>query len=246
MEYLDMIKRAEFYLKNPAMNKWRKHEFDYKQYLKFSQPWLSKYCFKTVLDIGANIGQSAIAFSLAFPEAKIHSFEPLPDCYDKLKYVAEQLPNVTAHGYALGRETGEISFERNAYSPSSSLLKIARNHINHFPHTGSTISMSVPVVRLDDYISQLSIKEDLLLKIDVQGYEHHVIEGGKQVLAKSKVVIIETSFEVLYDNQPLFNEVYASMLELGFTYMGSFDQLKSPITGQILQQDAIFIKSQRS
>ena len=242
MNILEKIEKGKFFLKNPAFSKWRKYEFDYQQYLKFNQPWLTSYRFNSILDIGANVGQSAIALSLAFPEAHVHSFEPIPDCYERLKMVTHMLPNATAHAYALGSATGEVSFERNAYSPSSSLLKITDKHIAHFPHTGSVTSTNVPVVKLDDYVDQLQLLDNTLIKIDVQGFEHEVIKGAENTLRRCKVVIVETSFETLYDKQPLFDEIYKAMSNLGFVYKGSFDQLQSPATGQNLQQDAIFIK----
>lgn len=242
MDYVEKFKKAQFYFNNPSLNRWRKYEFDYKQYIKFKQKWLSENEFKTILDIGANVGQSAIALSLAYPQASIHSFEPLPDCFEKLQNVSQLLSNIIAHNYALGSKAGELSFEHNAYSASSSLLKITDNHHKHFPHTESVIMTKVPVARLDDLAKKLDIQKNIMIKMDVQGYEYEVIRGATNILSKTKVVIMETSFETLYEEQPLFEEIYKAMTDLGFYYCGSFDQLISPKTDQVLQQDAIFVR----
>ncbi|MBD2699633.1 FkbM family methyltransferase [Spirosoma sp. BT702] len=242
-KYIDKIERLIFFLNNPSLSRWRKYEFDYKKYLQFKQKWFADFRFDTILDIGANTGQSAIVFALAFPEAKIHSFEPLPDCYVQLEKVTELFPTITAHNYALGDDVGEISFERNEYSPSSSLLKIAENHVKHFSNTKSVQTTQVPVVKLDEYAKNLDIKDNFLVKLDVQGYESKVIAGAEKTLKKAKVIILETSFEILYEDQPLFGDIYNKMVKLGFQYSGSFDQLISPINDKIVQQDAIFINT---
>jgi hypothetical protein len=53
--------------------------FRLNQALKCHQP-----SFGTILDIGANVGQFALAAALHFPGATIHSFEPLPDTFSEL------------------------------------------------------------------------------------------------------------------------------------------------------------------
>jgi FkbM family methyltransferase len=241
MHLIKKIEKGLFFLQNPMLNQWRKYGFDYDQYQKLSNIWLKEENFETILDIGANIGQSAIALSLAFPEAIVHSFEPLPDCFVQLSNLSHLRPNIKAHNYALGSETGKISFEQNEYSASSSILKMADNHVKHFPSTKLTTTTSVPVIRLDDYANSLNIKSNLLIKLDVQGYEDKVIKGGLAVIGKAKVLIIETSFEELYNKQPLFKDLQEILFEVGLVYCGAFEQLISPIDGRILQQDAVFI-----
>lgn len=243
MKYLEKLNTLNFYLSNPKFIKWRKYEFNHNAYLNLNKSWLQKYKFDTVLDIGANLGQSAIALSYAFPGSVIHSFEPIPECFKILKEVSNQLPNVTVNNFALGEEKGEYSFRLNEYSASSSLLTIAEGHVRHFPHTSSTTETKVNVVKLDDYVKEADTGSRILIKMDVQGFEKQVILGGFSTFSSTSVVILETSFEILYDSQSLFNDIYELMKEMGFVYVGSFDQLLSPTNGKILQQDAIFTNS---
>ncbi len=44
-------------------------------------------------------------------------------------------------------------------------------------------------------------------------------------------LVVEVSFERLYQGQPLFDEIYDTMREAGFTYRGATGQLLSPIDG---------------
>ena len=103
----------------------------------------------------------------------------------------------------------------------------------------------IKVKRLDDIIYDLKVEGNILVKIDVQGYEDRVIHGGKKVVSGAKVLIVETSFQSLYETQPLFDSIYVLLKQIGFKYMGSLDQLKNPINGSVLQSDSIFINNNR-
>ena len=52
---------------------------------------------------------------------------------------------------------------------------------------------------------------------------------------------MELSFKKLYENEPLFDEVYQIFKSFGFKYIGSFEQLLAPSDFEVLQQDAIFL-----
>jgi hypothetical protein len=43
--------------------------------------WIQNMNIKTVVDVGAHHGESAMQFHELFPNARIYSFEPLPDCF---------------------------------------------------------------------------------------------------------------------------------------------------------------------
>jgi len=237
--YADLLR---FYARHPGLYRWRKHEFDHHKFLAYQTSWLQQLGIRTILDIGANVGQAALVFRLAFPQARIHSFEPLPDCFDRLDGLARRLGNITPYPVALGTETGTVRFERNSYSASSSLLTMNQTHREHFPFAAATVPVEVALRPLDEVLADVPLETPLLIKLDVQGYEKQVIEGGRQTIARAKVVISETSMEPLYDGQPLFRDMAETFHDLGFRYAGSFDQLISPKDGRILQQDAIFVR----
>jgi hypothetical protein len=59
----------------------------------------------------------------------------------------------------------------------------------------------------------------------------------------AKLLIVETSFESLYDDQPLFDTIYETLKGMGLAYHGNFTQHLNPIDGSVFQADGIFIKS---
>ena len=208
------------------------------------QPWLRQLNPKTILDIGANTGQFAVAINTIFPDARILSFEPLPDCFEQLKRNMAGATNFTAFNYGLGDKTGELPFERNAFSMSSSFLKMTRTHTEAFPQTAQSSTVQVKVERLDDVAASLSIAQPFLAKIDVQGYEDRVLHGGEQTLRRAAAMLVEMSFEELYERQPLFDSICQQVQELGFAYRGNLEQMNCPKTGRVLQVNGIFVRRQ--
>ncbi|AQG79004.1 hypothetical protein AWR27_06500 [Spirosoma montaniterrae] len=215
-------------------------------YKQYRQLWIEQLQIGTVFDIGANIGQAALVLSQVFPNATIHSFEPLPDCYETLSKLTSKLPNLVTYNLALGNYNGDAPFERNQHTVSSSMLTMASVHVANFPETAISTTVTVPVMQLDEAAKSMTIKRNLLVKIDVQGYEMQVIEGGRNTLREATIVIAETSFVPMYEGQALFCDIVDAMQSLGFYYAGAFDQLHSPRDGRLLQQDAIFLKSEQN
>lgn len=207
--------------------------------------WLNDLNIKTVFDIGGNIGQFARMIHNILPAASIYSFEPLEDCYKQLQSNMRDASNFKAFNFALGDKDTEMDIYRNEYSPSSSLLKMGKLHKQAFPYTNKEGIEKIKVKRLDDIIHDLKVEDNILIKIDVQGYEDRVILGGKKLFAKAKVLIVETSFQILYESGPLFDTIYEILKQKGFKYMGNLGQIKNPINGSVLQSDSIFINNIR-
>jgi len=196
----------------------------------------------TVLDIGANTGQFAKEIRNILIDAQIYSFEPLVDCFKKLNERMVDYTNFTAFNYALGDTTEIVAMNKNTYSPSSSLLEMSENHKKLFPHTKESSPEKIVVKRLDDVASSLTLKSNILIKVDVQGFESKVIAGGENTFKKAHAVLIENSFTTLYENQPLFNEVYNKLVALGFEYRGALQEKVNPQNGEIISEDSLFLK----
>lgn len=211
--------------------------------LQGEYPWLKEFGFKTILDIGANEGQFADKMHALFPKTKIYSFEPIPEAFTQLEKNFKNVPEIEGVNLALGDSTGEITFNVNESSASSSFLHLAETHTKSFDFAVKTNPIQVKVDTLDNVMNQKQIQLPMLIKIDVQGFEDKVIKGGINTLKKADMIICEVSFTELYKDQLLFDDTYKVFKDLGFSYAGSTEQLRSPDNNRILQADAIFIKS---
>ena len=204
--------------------------------------WIQNMNIKTVIDVGAYDGSYAMHFHRLFPNAKIYSFEPLHDYFVQLNAKMNNVPNFKSFNLALGDAEGKLNMHRSSFAPSSSLLRMEKLHKQVFPFSAGELIEQVNVTTLDRMAEKLDLKPNILLKLDVQGYEDRVIMGSKNTLAVVKVVVVETSFHELYHGQPLFHDIYDLLCKHGFIYSGSCGQLKSPLDDMPLQEDSIFIK----
>jgi FkbM family methyltransferase len=214
--------------------------------LKNRTKWLRDFGINTIIDIGANTGEFAIEISTILPEAKLISFEPILECFEELKENLSFHKNFKAYHMALGEEASENEIFKNEFTPSSSLLEMANLHKDEFTHTANSVKEKIVIKRLSDVLKSSDIQIPLLIKIDVQGYEGKVIDGGEDIIKSADVIICELSFEKLYEEQVYFDDIYSRFKALGFTYHGNHLQLNSPKNGIPLQCDGIFIKNKGS
>jgi FkbM family methyltransferase len=230
--------------RHPEAIRLRRLGINYEHYRQLRQPWLLEMGIKTVLDVGANVGQFAHLAREVFPDARIISFEPLPECFASLQTC---LPgqNFQAFNFALGDENAELDFHRAHHSPSSSFLRMTESHIEAFPESKGgqeSTAVKVQVRKLDEVAGELELKDEILLKLDVQGYEDKVIAGGPETLKRVNAIITETSFRSLYQGQTLFQDVHAALLAAGFVFQGNLNQMLSPVDGRIVSADSIFVR----
>lgn len=186
-----------------------------------------------ILDIGANVGQFATEMRSIFGNAHIYSIEANPYCESKL---GKKQSNGHLNEYqivALGKEEGELDFYYSERKP-------AGKGASFYPEIqGKDLqSMQVPVRRLDDVLPEQHFH---LIKIDVQGAEKDVIEGGRSLLDKAKYVILELAIKPYNEGAPTGIEMIELMNNIGFCLTNCITEHRS-INKEVLQIDGLFQK----
>lgn len=169
-----------------------------------------------IIDVGANIGQFAIAANKFYPNAIIHSFEPVPSSFVALEKNITNIPNINIYNVALGDISGDISFYQNAHSHASSVLEVSNFQKSSVPKTRKFHAIKVQCYRLDKFLFKNPIQGTSLLKLDVQGFEKNVLIGAQNFLNQIDYIVLETSFISMYKNEPLFDEMHSFLKTLGF------------------------------
>lgn len=196
----------------------------------------------TVIDIGANTGQFAVAAAKLWPMATILSFEPQPACYRRLRDCADKVRNIKTFNVALGSKREVKAMRINAHHHSSSFLPMTENHLAAFPEATESGTEMTEIVPLDDALSGENLRGQVLLKIDVQGYESFVLEGARNTLQFTDYVVLETSFKPLYEGEKLFGDIVEMMRDYGFRFLRPVGFLTDGKTDEILQMDALFVR----
>jgi FkbM family methyltransferase len=153
------------------------------------------------------------------------------------------VPRLITRNIAIADQTGSLEFSRSSYDQSSSARRMTAAHRKAFPKSAASERITIECSTLDGALEAIAVEDPLLVKMDVQGFEDKVIAGGQRTLARSLVLWVETSFEELYEGQPLFSDIHDQLRRLGFEFHGNHSQLMSPRTDAVLQADSIFLRS---
>jgi len=193
------IKYVLFKRVNPSMRLYksslgsfitRKGTLDY-QFLNLAYEWnvkrfvLNHYKdYNLFLDIGANVG--TYSFLMAGKGIPCHAFEPVKENFKSLMLNvkvnnAEEM--ITVHPHGLGKTNAEVEFIFESMNTGASHL--ANLHTDYVETKGEVgIRIKGELKTLDSVMSSISYKKDdkILIKIDAEGMEIDVLEGGKQFL----------------------------------------------------------------
>ena len=196
----------------------------------------------TILDIGANVGQFAIAAAKRFPGAQVFCVEPDPRSVAILKSNAKDIDRISVHQTAMSDTCGVANFHVNQDSQVSSLLPLGADRIEAFP--GSTVRevIEVGVETLDSLFAHRPLEAPILLKLDVQGSEDRVLLGGNRLLKSVSWITLEVAFASLYEGEADFLTVCKLLDRHGFQFTKPLNFHTRPDTGEIIEMDALFVR----
>lgn len=157
------------------------------------ESWITSWMTRNVgpdmfcIDIGANFGYyTGVLNELA---EDVVAFEPNPDLYEMLKKssrVNSWDEWVTIHNVALGAETGTGTLIMNDYLMGSGSVLFGEEYFKTFGD--SLLKYAVKIERLDDY----GYRPDFV-KIDAEGFEPQIFEGGEETLASAEIILVEAT-----------------------------------------------------
>jgi len=141
---------------------------------------------KSFLDVGGNIGYFSCLFGkLAGPTGNVVAIEPEP----RNRLLLERnlrnngLTNVNVLGYAVGAATAtaKMGLYKAANRGRHSLVDL--EPCKEF--------IEVPVRRLDDLLQDANVDSWAAMKLDAEGYEPYILEGGYQTLSRTELLLME-------------------------------------------------------
>ena len=195
----------------------------------------------TIFDVGAHQGQTIQEYSKHFPNAYFYSFEPFPETYERLsKYKSAR---VRTFPFGLSDKIERQTFFTNKGSATNSLLPLsdtAQTTWDGHQDLHSTGKVICEFQTLDGFVAENAIRDIDLLKIDVQGAEYKVIDGGTGSLGSGIVNVVkcEVILSETYQGQHPLHAYLARFDALGFELVNICDLVYGS-TGRLIQVDLI-------
>ena len=153
-----------------------------RSFLKFSSEK------QTLLDIGALFGIFSLAFTAGRPDKKAFAVEPSPAPYNILNRNISLNPKLKIKSYpsAMGSKNGKLKMYYDWM------------HLVSLPKSNRTKEFTeVNVLKLDDFLKNENIIPDVI-KLDTEGSEFDIIQGGKKFLKKHRpLIFLETHTQLL-------------------------------------------------
>jgi FkbM family methyltransferase len=190
-----------------------------------------------IVDGGAHIGNWTKTVSKFFPNSKFILIEPNPLVYSKIK---KNLPNnleYTVMDKALGAEKGYL--ELNLWEgidsdlTGSSLCEHVRGE--------ATKKIKCEIIQLDSIID-IYRQVPNLVKLDLQGYEINALQGAKEALKKSEIMIIEFGCLDAYVGRTSINDLIKMMYDNSYCLYDIIDIDYRPYDNALTGGDFIFVK----
>jgi FkbM family methyltransferase len=192
------IRRVQLYSRN-----WRIPVIDYIGYSSLLGEDYEKWIFNLFikinqinainifLDVGINTGQSLISIKTINPTVQYYGFEPNPICIFYVEYLAKlnKLSNINLICLGLGDKSSILNLNSGGSADSRSTF----NETNAM-QMQLRESRTVPIYRLDQLKYTFTKEDNILLKVDVEGFEFEVFSGSIEFIRSYYPILV---FEVL-------------------------------------------------
>lgn len=187
---------------------------------------------ESILDIGANVGQFYYEIKKIFPNSYYYLIEGNDSCEVVLKTL-----NVDYSISLLSDSEKEVDFYIRKHEPRCTGNSIYRENTSFYDDDQILILKK----QTKTLSSILNDKIFDLVKIDVQGSEIDIINGGIDIIKNAKGVLMEISLVEYNQNAPLKEFVFEYMSNIGFIPIETISNINHPITHQLIQKDILFI-----
>lgn len=185
-----------------------------------------------ILDIGANVGQFHKECKAIFNDSYIFSIEASVECESSLKQITENY-----YIGLLAKDNTDYTFYSRKNDPTCTGNSIYKE-LTQFYSDDQLDIIKKKGIKLDDLFE--SDSEFDLIKIDTQGSELDIIEGGINLCKKAKGILLEVSLTQYNENAPLYDDVISYMESIGFKKTEILDEARNHGSHQ---QDVLFINT---
>jgi FkbM family methyltransferase len=177
----------------------------------------------SIVIVGAWQGAEIAGLLSRYQNATVVAFEPSPHNFAHLAGAHGSTQRVRLFQEAVSDHAGVADFHEANLPGTGSLLPLSKlaDARTHNQGLASTESFKVPVATLDSHPATGSLVRVDLLKVDVQGAELKVLNGGRALLERTTAVLVEVGLTgSAYDGAAMFTDVDTTLRAAGLKLCG--------------------------
>lgn len=194
--------------------------------------------FDSVLDVGGNVGDFAAQACQLWPQARIVSFEPLPEAAERNRLRADG--RWLVEEVALSNERGFATLNVCLNQDSASSLQPSGPVRGSLGIADRHAPLEVETALLDDYL--IEFEGRCLLKVDVEGHEAKVLAGGLKVLGLVAAAVVEVQNDPgIFLGSPAPGQVDWQLRQRGLFFAGLVGVFCDHF-GRVLQFDGLWLR----
>lgn len=194
----------------------------------------------SVFDVGANVGQFGLDIRRHGFQGQIVSYEPVKETFAVLYNTTIKHQPWKAMQLGLGATESErtINISGNA-GLSSSILEMGSLHLKNFLDSKTVAKQNISISTIDKQLEVLGLQpHEIMLKLDVQGFESEVLKGATRSLPKIPFCYLEVSITPLYEGEVSFLPILIELSKFGHEVIDVFRGMKAN-DGRLLQLDIL-------
>ena len=193
--------KLNYYSPN-RINKFRIETFSSKE--PETLKWIENFEENGVLwDIGANIGLYT-CYAAKLKNTSVYAFEPSVfniELLTKNVFINKLSKKVTIVPLPLVDKIKESEFNMTSKDIGGSSSTFDKDYTYDGSKLKREFHYKMLGVTMNDCVNVLKIKQPDYIKIDVDGIEHLILEGGNQILKKIKGIIVEVDEKFLMQSE---------------------------------------------
>jgi len=190
---------------------------------------------QSILDVGADRGTFTDRALRCFDAERAWLVEANPEAAAALQKKYSGQPRCKVIPCAIAAKAGEVRFHIATHASSSAV------QFEGAPLAEAKVArvVTVPAMSLDDLFEQEKIAEVDLMKVDIQGAERMLIQGGQRALRRIRLIYTEVLFETDCPTAALFGELHELLTAAGFR-LRLLHRLRRDAHGFLQQGDALY------
>ena len=234
-KYLSKKNRKIYYLYFSIFKFLTKSKFilnfeNYKFYASFDKKSLSRWMLKSLkpwdnenvekiiyfikkyngsfVDCGCNFGAYSIPIAKKFKDQNIYAFDASKKAIHNLKQNIDlnKIKNINYFNIGIGDKNIEAYFNED--------IDNLKND-GSFRFTQNNNNEKIKIYKLDDIFKneKISLKENIIIKLDLEGFDFLALKGLSETIQKSKVIIFIEISKMLLENSENFSNEFSLFIK---------------------------------